>query len=144
MVADSSRKNVAIRGLDLELYNEVFSLARKEGKRVSDVMNVALKRFMQDGNNGHVADDNDKNGKFVLRNNGEIKLSKSDIVSLKREVGPFMIENTGRIIFEKDVDRETIKNIENIIIQDGTVEVPKTLYPQFLLRSEIHGKLEKY
>ena len=144
MVADSSRKNVAIRGLDLELYNEVFSLARKEGKRVSDVMNVALKSFMQGGNNGHDAGNGDKNGKFVLRNNGEIKLSKSDIVSLKREVGPFIIENTGRIVFEKDVDRDTIKHIENIIIQDGTVEVPRTLYPQFLLRSEIHGKLEKY
>jgi len=144
VVADSSRKNVAIRGLDLELYNEVFSLARKEGKRVSDVMNVALKSFMQGGNNGHDAGNGDKNGKFVLRNNGEIKLSKSDILSLKREVGSFMIENTGRMVFEKDVDRDTIKHIENIIIQDGTVEVPRTLYPQFLLRSEIHGKLEKY
>ena len=144
MVVDSSRKNVAIRGLDLELYNEVFTLAKREGKRVSDVMNLALKSFMQGGNNGHDARNGDKNGKFVLRNNGEIKLSKSDILSLKREVGPFIIENTGRIVFEKDVDRDTIKHIENIIIQDGTVEVPRTLYPQFLLRSEIHGKLEKY
>ena len=31
-----TRKTVAIRGLDTGLYNEVFSMAKKDGNRVSD------------------------------------------------------------------------------------------------------------
>ena len=46
MVADSSRKNVAIRGLDNELYNVVFSMAKRDGKRVADIVNMALKEFV--------------------------------------------------------------------------------------------------
>lgn len=148
MVVDSSKKNVAIRGLDIDLYNDVFARAKREGKRVSDLVNIALKTFMNGEKNGDDGDkingDDESSGRFVLRNNGEITLSKSDIISLRKEVGPFQIENNGRLVFEKDVDVETVKYIENIVIHDGSVEVPRTLYPQFLMRSEIHGKLEKY
>jgi hypothetical protein len=148
VVVDSSKKNVAIRGLDIDLYNDVFARAKREGKRVSDLVNIALKTFMNGEKNGDDGDkingDDESSGRFVLRNNGEITLSKSDIISLRKEVGPFQIENNGRLVFEKDVDVETVKYIENIVIHDGSVEVPRTLYPQFLMRSEIHGKLEKY
>lgn len=147
MVADSSRKNVAIRGLDNELYNVVFSMAKRDGKRVADIVNMALKEFVYTTENGKNAVElkaESTDGRYILRNNGEISLSKNDIISLKREVGPFLIENTGRIKFEKDIDKEAIKNIESIVIKDGTVEVPKALYPNFLVRSEIFGKLEKY
>lgn len=144
----SPRKTVAIRGLDLELYHEIFSMAKKNGKKISEFMNLALKDFLDGVNNGkelgHKSDNGLDNGKFILRNDGEIKLSKLDIVSLRKEVGPFWIENTGHIIFEKDVNKNTLENIENIIINSGTVEVPQSIYPQFLIRSEIHGKLEKY
>jgi hypothetical protein len=40
------RKTVAIRGLDTELYHEVFSMAKKDGKRVSEVVNTALEAFL--------------------------------------------------------------------------------------------------
>jgi len=147
-VATAPRKTVAIRGLDVELYHEVFTMAKKDGKRVADIVNAALKEFIDAANNGfnggNGKGNGSNNGHFVLRNNGEITLSKRDIIGLKREVGPFRIENTGHIVFEKDVDKDALKHIERIIIHAGTVEVPRTLYPQFLIRSEIHGKLEKY
>ncbi len=40
------RKTVAIRGLDTELYHEVFTMAKKDGRRVSEVMNQALTGFL--------------------------------------------------------------------------------------------------
>jgi hypothetical protein len=138
----SPRKTVAIRGLDLELYHEIFSMAKREGKRISDVVNVALQEYIDIvSKNG---DDSVDSESFILRNDGDITLSKRDVIGLNEEVGPFMIENTGRITFEKDIDKTSLKHIENIIIHSGTVEVPKTMYPHFLVKSEIHGKLEKY
>ena len=48
-----TRKTVAIRGLDTGLYNEVFSMAKKDGKRVSDLVNSALKAYIDgDGATG--------------------------------------------------------------------------------------------
>jgi hypothetical protein len=34
--------------------------------------------------------------------------------------------------------------IKEIVIHDGTIEVPRALYPQFLIKSDIYGKIEKY
>ncbi|MBS7652346.1 hypothetical protein KEJ13_04355 [Candidatus Bathyarchaeota archaeon] len=136
------KKSVAIRGLDLDLYKEIFTLAKKEGKRVSDIVNAALRDFLCNDK----TENNSLNDEsiFILRNFGEISLSKFDILSLRKEVGQFIIENNGRIIFEKDIDRETINYIQKIIINEGVVEVPKEHYYQFLIKSEIKGKLEKY
>jgi len=136
------RKTVAIRGLDTELYHEVFSMAKKDGKRVSEVMNRALEACL---NGDYKPEASSKNtGSFTLKNDGEITLGKSDILSLKKEVGKFRIETSGKLIFEKDLDRATFNNIEKIVIHDGTVEVPRGLYPQLLLRADIFGKIEKY
>ena len=149
-VAASPRKNVAIRGLDVDLYHEIFTMAKKDGRRVADVVNLALESYIDlknNGHDGHTRNENSDdmyNGKFILRNDGEITLSKRDILGLKKEVGSFRIENTGRIIFEKDIDKSTLKTIDNIVIHSGTVEVPRTIYPHLLIKSEIHGKLEKY
>ena len=140
------RKTVAIRGLDTDLYHEVFTMAKKDGKRVSEVMNTALEAFL----NG---DDKKNEGKgsgsktskvFTLKNDGDISLSKKDILSLKQEVGAFRIETSGRLTFEKDMDKKTLAIIERIVIHDGTVEVPRGLYPHLLIRSDIFGKIEKY
>jgi hypothetical protein len=140
------RKTVAIRGLDTELYHEVFSMAKKDGRRVSEVMNQALTDFLNGGQrNGAAKGNGGKNpSAFTLKNDGEITLSKKDILSLEKEVGPFRIETSGHLTFEKDLDKKTLKSIERIVVHDGVVEVPSALYPQFLIRSDIFGKIEKY
>jgi len=141
------RKTVAIRGLDTELYHEVFSMAKKDGKRVSEVVNQALEAFLN-GNHENSNGGNSGNGKgpnfFTLKNEGEISLSKKDILSLKKEVGSFRIETSGRLVLEKDLDRESLGSVDRIIVRGGTVMVPKGIYPQFLMRSDIYGKIEKY
>jgi hypothetical protein len=140
------RKTVAIRGLDTELYHEVFTMAKKDGRRVSEVMNQALTDFLNGGyQNGYSNRNGEKSsGAFTLKNDGEITLSKKDILSLEKEVGAFRIETSGRLIFEKDLDKKTLSSIERIVVHDGVVEVPSALYPQFLIKSDIFGKIEKY
>lgn len=140
------RKTVAIRGLDTELYHEVFSMAKKDGKRVSEVVNTALEAFLNGDhkNKGRNEPGDNASSVFTLKNDGDISLSKKDILSLKEEVGAFRIETSGRLTFEKDLDKKTLSNIERIVVHDGTVEVPRSLYSQLLIRSDIFGKIEKY
>ena len=140
------RRTVAIRGLDTELYHEVFSMAKKDGKRVSEVVNTALEAFLNGDhkNKGRNEPGDNASSVFTLKNDGDISLSKKDILSLKEEVGAFRIETSGRLTFEKDLDKKTLSNIERIVVHDGTVEVPRSLYSQLLIRSDIFGKIEKY
>jgi hypothetical protein len=148
-----TRKTVAIRGLDTGLYNEVFSMAKKDGKRVSDLVNSALKAYI-DGDtapekaegvvtNGAVTQ---PAGSFVLtvEDDGEVALSKSDVLDISRDMGPFKIESSGTLTFEKDVDSEALRGIEKIVILSGEVKVPKKVYPLFLIKCQIKGKLDKY
>lgn len=79
-----------------------------------------------------------------IKNDGSVWLSKKDILGLHKEKGKFIIETSGRLVFEKDVDNRALNCIHSIIINGGSVEVPRSLYPLFILKSEIHGKLEKY
>ena len=121
-------------------------MAKKDGKRVAEVFNQALTDFLNGNNENDSSNsiDSKDNNEFVLKNNGEISLSKKDILSLKKEVGKFSIETSGKLHFDKDLDDKTLKHIDRIVIHDGVIEVPKNLYPNFLLRSEIYGKIEKY
>lgn len=148
-----TRKTVAIRGLDTGLYNEVFSMAKKDGKRVSDVVNSALKAFINGDAPTNSSDDTFSNvpnsvlnGNFVLTvdDEGEVTLSKNDLLEISREMGPFRIECSGTLIMDKDVDSESLRGLEKIIIKSGQIRVPKKVYPQFLIKCQIKGKLEKY
>jgi hypothetical protein len=142
------RKTVAIRGLDTELYHEVFSLAKKDGKRVADVVNKALEEFINgDYDEPSFYEQPPNSGiDFVLTidDEGEITLSKEDIKEIASEMGPFGIESSGTIIFEKDVDKNALNSVKSIIVKSGTVKVPRKAYPQFLIKCKIQGRLDKY
>ena len=79
-----------------------------------------------------------------MEDEGEVTLSKNDVLDISRDMGPFRIESSGTLIFEKDVDSETLRGIEKIVILSGEVRVPKKTYPQFLIKCQIKGKLDKY
>ena len=145
------RKTVAIRGLDTEIYHEVFSMAKKDGKRVSDVVNVALKTYIEMDNgeipnipniNMEKLDTND----FVLSidDDGEVFLSKNDIIDISDDVGPFSILISGNLIFEKDVDKDVLKRINGAIVKGGHVKIPRKSYASFLMKAQISGTIEKY
>jgi hypothetical protein len=144
------RKTVAIRGLDTELYTEVFTMAKKDGRTVAEVVNKALDQFInRDGPDavldltGSALSDS---AEFILAvdDDGEISLSKDDIKEIAIEMGPFAIESNGSLIFEKVVDKNALQQITRIQVRSGTVKVPRTAYAQFLIKCKIQGKLDKY
>ena len=144
------RKTVSIRGLDTEVYHEVYSMAKKDGKRVADVVNQALEEFINNDFDeaAPVSTDSFANSgvEFILTvdDEGEVSLSKDDIKEIALEMGPFAIESTGSLIFEKDVDKNALLSLSRVIIKSGTVRVPRKAYPFFLMKCKIQGKLDKY
>jgi hypothetical protein len=144
------RKTVAIRGLDTELYTEVFTMAKKDGKRVADVVNNALEAWINNeidelpaGFDGALSN---SGAEFVLAidDEGEVSLGKEDIKEIAKEMGPFGIESNGSLVFEKDVDKNALNSITKITVRSGTVKVPRKAYAQFLIKCKIQGKLDKY
>ena len=145
------RKTVAIRGLDTELYHEVFSMANKDGKRVSDVVNIALKTYIEMDNGEIPSIPNIELNKvntndFVLSidDDGEVFLSKNDIIDISDDVGPFSILTSGNLIFEKDVDKDVLKRVNGVIVKGGHVKIPRKSYASFLMKAQISGTIEKY
>ena len=142
------RKTVAIRGLDTELYTEVFSMAKKDGKNVADVVNNALEQYLNNDDADAIAAGVtlSNSAEFILAidDDGQITLSKDDIKEIAMEMGPFAIESNGSLVFEKDVDKNALAQITRIQVKSGTVKVPRSAYAQFLIKCKIQGKLDKY
>lgn len=144
------RKTVAIRGLDTELYTEVFTMAKKDGRTVAEVVNKALDQYINSDGPDAVLDLTGStlsdSAEFILAvdDDGEISLSKEDIKEIALEMGPFAIESNGSLVFEKDVDKNALQQITRIQVKSGTVKVPRTAYAQFLIKCKIQGKLDKY
>ena len=142
------RKTVAIRGLDTELYTEVFSMAKKDGKNVADVVNNALEAYLNNDGTEVIAPGAtlSNSAEFILSidDDGQISLSKEDIKEIAVEMGPFAIESNGSLVFEKDVDKNALAQITRIQVKSGTVKVPRSAYAQFLIKCKIQGKLDKY
>jgi hypothetical protein len=144
------RKTVAIRGLDTELYTEVFTMAKKDGKRVADVVNNALEAWINNETDEVPAEFDgalsNSGAEFILAidDEGEVSLGKEDIKEIAKEVGPFGIESNGSLVFEKDVDKNALSSITKISVRSGTVKVPRKAYAQFLIKCKIQGKLDKY
>jgi len=138
-----TRKTVSIRGLDTQLYHNLFSVAKSSGRKVSELVNEAFRLYLASINRSPEYHD----GAVELpkiTNDGFISLSKKDILGLRKEIGNFGIETSGRLVFEKDVDRTALECIQSIDILDGSVEVPRDIYPLMLIKSKIQGRLEKY
>ena len=144
------RKTVAIRGLDTELYTEVFTLAKKDGRTVAEVVNNALEQFINNDTDEQTlvmpgsAQSNSVEFILAIDDDGEVSLSKEDIKEIAMEMGPFAIESNGSLVFEKDVDKNALAQITRIQVKSGTVKVPRTAYAQFLIKCKIQGKLDKY
>ena len=142
------RKTVAIRGLDTDLYTEVFSMAKKDGKNVADVVNNALEQYLNNDDAEAIAAGVtlSNSAEFILAidDDGQIALSKDDIKEIAMEMGPFAIESNGSLVFEKDVDKNALAQITRIQVKSGTVKVPRSAYAQFLIKCKIQGKLDKY
>ena len=131
---------VLIRGMDRDIYNNVVARAKQQGKNVAELVNEALAQYMNQSapETNNVFDTK----KLVLA--GSVLLSKSDIMGLHKELGPFHLENSGELTFEKDVDREAFQKIERIS-NTGKLRVPADVHHFALLKAgHVRGDVEKY
>jgi len=134
------RTTIAIRGLNEELYWKAFSIAKKQRRRVADIMNEALKSYLQNTDNTSKEKANPK-----IENSGSITLNKNVILNLHRELGKFTLENSGKIFLERDVDKEALECIKQIInTSSGMVKAPRSIYHMVILKSKNNGTLEMY
>src|SRR3990172_6017630 len=131
---------VLIRGLDRDLYNNVISKAKQQGKNVAELVNEALSQYMAASpSESHNVFDTKK---LVIA--GSVLLSKADILGLHKELGNFHLENSGDLTLDKDVDREAFSKIERIN-NTGKLRVPTDVHHFALLKAgHVRGEVEKY
>lgn len=142
MLTALPRDTIAIRGLDQDLYHQIFSKAKKDGKRVADLMNEALRNHLRarEGNPGSLSDPGP-----IIENAGSMTLSRMVILNLRQELGDFRIENSGKLTLERDVSRETLRCIKGITnSSSGVIRAPRSIYHMIILKSKNHGALEMY
>lgn len=138
------RETIAIRGLDPNLYHQLFSMAKKDGKRVADLMNEALRKQLRILGGNPNPSDNPGLGP-AIENAGSITLSRMVISNLHHEMGKFSIKNSGKLTLDRDIDIHSLGYIERIVnTSSGVIRVPKSIYHMIILKSKNHGALEMY
>lgn len=137
----SSSNTVLIRGLDKQVYNKLVGRAKELGKNVADLVNEAMRGYVDELSNRSEAPIDPKR---IVISGGPVVLSKSDILGIYGEVGPFRVDNTGELVFDLDVDKEAFHRIERIH-NTGKLKVPKDVHYLALLKAgHIGGTIEKY
>jgi hypothetical protein len=135
-----SSNAVLIRGLDRNLYNKIVARAKERGKNVADIVNEAMRAYMDEGAATMPSVFDTKKLVFT----GTVSLSKSDILGLHEELGQFQLENSGTLTLDKDIDKEAFHRIERIH-NTGKLRVPSHVHHLALLKvGQVHGEVEKY
>ena len=131
---------VLIRGLDRNLYSSIVARAKERGKNVADIVNDAMRAYMNEGAAVPASVLDTKKLVFT----GSVSLSKSDILGLHDELGPFQLENSGTLTLDKDIDKEAFHRIERIH-NTGKLRVPSNVHHLALIKvGQVHGEVEKY
>jgi hypothetical protein len=135
-----SSNAVLIRGLDRNIYNKIVARAKEQGKNVADIVNDAMRAYMDQGAETMPSVFDTKKLVFT----GTVSLSKSDILGLHEELGQFQLENSGTLTFDKDIDKEAFHRIERIH-NTGKLRVPSHVHHLALIKvGQVHGEVEKY
>lgn len=137
------REITAIRGLDQEAYRKIFSLAKQNDKRVADLINEALRSYIQSVE-GSLNPSQQPNP--TIENAGTMTLTRAIILNLHKDLGKeFSIRNSGKLIIEQDVTKETLDHIKSIVnTSSGTIKAPKHVYHAVILKSKNFGSLIMY
>jgi len=133
---------IAIRGLDKEIYQKIYTLAKQNGKRVSDLINEALKAYIHSQDDPIGLEQQDP----VIENAGTLTLTKSVIVNIYQELRrEFTIRNSGKLFLDSDVTKEALQHVRSIInTSSGVIKAPKHIYHLIVLKAKNYGSLEMY
>ncbi len=133
---------IAIRGLDKEIYQKIYTLAKQSGRRVSDLINEALKAYIQSQDDPTGLEQQDP----IIENAGVLTLTKSVILNIHQELQKeFTIRNSGKLLLDSDVTRDALQYIRSIInTSSGVIKAPKHVYHIIVLKAKNYGTLEMY
>jgi hypothetical protein len=133
---------IAIRGLDKEIYQKIYTLAKQNGKRVSDLINEALKAYIQNQDDPIGLEQQDP----IIENAGTLMLTKSVIINIYQELQKeFIIRNSGKLLLDSDVTKEALQHVKKIInTSSGVIKAPKHVYHIVILKVKNYGSLEMY
>lgn len=122
----------AIRGLDTELYNKIHARAKEMGKNVSELMNNAMKLYL----------DKVSGAPTVHYGAGsvDLKVSKDDLVKL----GKVTFEGVVGLRFSEDVDEEAIENHVASIDDCIDVKVPESAYVSVMKKARDCVNVQPY
>lgn len=133
---------VLIRGIDRPAYNKVVAKAKEQGRNVADLVNEAIRSYLNEGPPARLDVYDTK--KIVVEPTGSLALSRHDLVVFHQELGPFQLENGGDLTFEHDVMPEDMQKIGGIH-NTGKLRVPAHIHPHILMKAgRVHGEVEKY
>jgi len=122
----------AIRGLDSDLYNKMHAKAKETGKNVSELMNDAMKLYL----------DQVLGAPTVYYGAGSIGLtvSKNDLIKLRKVTFTAVIG----LKFSEDVDEETVEN--HIVSIDNCVDVkaPQPIYLSVMKKARNCVNIQPY
>jgi len=122
----------AIRGLDTELYNKIHARAKEMGKNVSELMNNAMKIYLDQLSGTPTV--------HYGAGSVDLKVSKDDLVKL----GKVTFEGVVGLRFSEDVDEEAIEN--HVASIDGCVDVkvPKSAYVSVMKKARDCVNVQPY
>lgn len=121
-MSESDREVIGIRGLDSNLYQQMLAKAKELGKNVSELMNDALKLYL----NQVLA------ASTIGEGSVNLELSKTDLEKL----GKVIIRGVVHVKFSEDVDDKTIE--EHVVALENCVNVtvPKQAYLNAVTRAK--------
>lgn len=145
------RKDVTIRGVDAFLYSRAAEIAKRTGKTMGEVINEALKLFIDltEGLRGGlepVTEGLREAGRkvdytfsmlnpTVISDLEELEVSREDLVQLGRKV---IFQRVKRLTFADDVDAETFERYVALIRECDEIKPPKGV-SKLLVLSKCRG-----
>jgi hypothetical protein len=118
----SEQKDVtAIRGLETDLYNKMLAKAKETSKNVSELMNEAMKAYL-----------NQVQRTSVIVGEGNVIITNKDLA----ELGEVTFKEIMNLRFSEDIDKEAFQN--NVLSIDNclNVKVPKHIYADAMKKAK--------
>ena len=131
----SEKRVVGIRGLDLQIYEQIQELARRKGDNVANIINDALKKYLTS------SEDVDYTAPQTISGQSKFEITAEAL----KQLSPLRIEDVSRVvIIGDDITVAMIdENLESII-RSQDIFVPDRLFYVILKKSKNVNNVIKY
>lgn len=133
----SEKRVVGIRGLDLQIYEQIQELARRKGDNVANIINDALKKYLSSSN------DVDYTAPQTISGQSKFEITAEAL----HELSPLRIEDVATVIVVDDTNQITSDMINQdleSIIRSQEIYVPDRLYYVILKKAKNVNNVIKY